>query len=498
MRILCIGNCTEDTDHRVTEIAEKNNSVNRGLISELDGEIDFDCLRIHNGYYHTSFVDLSFESVKKCVGYFDKLFVIDQPIHTWNTATEFYNTVNSAMQLDNVEWQNVATKQDFLYWKEQVKNNKSLCIWPFIQMHCSYDNEFHLCCDSGKLLDNTQSIQDFNNKTLKTIRQKMLDGTKLPEFCSNCYTYEATGLESTRQYQTVEWATRLGLKNINDLEQFSSPLSFEISLDNKCNLMCRMCDPGSSSLIEKEYKQLGLIGSDKMFAGSPEKILDTLLSVPRIEKLYITGGEPSANKHFYKFLQDLIEIEKTDFVLQINTNAHKISNSFLDLVCNFQRVEFLVSVDAFEKTNDYIRWNSNWNTLQQNIQQLIKSGATVSFNVSLSIIGIFSFYDLMDFLDSNYPNNYISFNLVLNQYPFMIEYDQSEIDKIVGIKQLSLYNNNNLLRNFVDNVIAQMKQSKLDKDRLNKFFTHNDKLDNKRGSKLVDYVPQLEAYRKFL
>ena len=78
--------------------------------------------------------------------------------------------------------------------------------------------------------------------------------------------------------------------------------------------MCRMCGPSASSLIEKEYKNLGIIASSTTY-DNPIQILDDLLNVDKISKLYFTGGEPTANKSFLNFLQKCIELKKTDFVI---------------------------------------------------------------------------------------------------------------------------------------------------------------------------------------
>jgi hypothetical protein len=497
MKILCIGNNTERTDQQVLEIANSNQSVNHGLLSDLDGYVDFESAVKYPGFYHTSFVDLSFVRIKEATKYFDQILILEQPIHQWNISTEFYDTINYALALgDIVQWENVRVKENFLYWKNKIQTNKSLCVWPFIQMNLS-DSGARLCCNSSKKLDNTKNIDDFHNETYKSIRKKMIDGEPI-DHCRSCYQAEEQKIQSPRIQQTQEWVTRLNLLDIDSLQEIESPISFEITLDNTCNLQCRMCGPLASSLIEKEYKKLDIIPKNKIIQEITLNVND-LLKIKKIEKLYFTGGEPTINKQLYYFLEQCIEQNKTDFLLQINTNAHKLSNKFIELAKKFKRIEIFVSVDAFGKANDYIRWRSQWNVINGNIKKLINQGITVSFTVSLSLYGIFSFYELMVFLDKEYPENYVHCHYVFNLYPFIIKYDREQIEKIKKIKELALYHNNIAsLKSFIDSTIAEMEKSELDKMRLGYFFVHNDMLDKSRNSKLLDYIPEVESLRNLL
>lgn len=494
MRILCIGNSSESTDQLASTLARDKGLINHGLLSDLDGQLCFASRVVSPGVYHTSFVDLCFDRVQEASAYFDRICVLDQPLDQWRTTTEFYDTINYALRLDRpVEWQNEHCKNNFLYWKQQIDANKSLCIWPFIQMNLS-DSYANLCCVSSTRLAQTTSLRDFNNQTYSTIRQKMLAGEQIPH-CQDCYNLESRGIESARIQQTLEWTTRLGLATVNNLQDLTSPRCFEIILDNTCNLQCRMCYPSASSLIEKEYRTLGILHNYVMPTSSerPNHLAD-VLQAERIDKLYVTGGEPTANARVYDFLEQCVSQQRTDFLLQINTNAWKISSKFLELASHFRRIEFIVSLDAFGPANDYIRWPSRWDIVNQNVSRLKEVGV-VSFNVSLSLYGIFSFPQLMAFLDNQYPGHYVHCQFVHNQSPFMVDHAPELIQAVSGIKQLDVYKNIGFLQSFVDGLVLQMAQSTPNQLDLAKFFAHNDMLDVSRQSRLADYIPELEQLR---
>lgn len=497
MKILCIGNNTEDTDRRASDMAKMHGVVNHGLLSDLDGTVCFESRMTEPGIYHTSFVDLSFDRVKQAVNCVDRVTVLDQPISQWNTTTEFYDTIKYAVMLgDRVQWQNESSKHNLQYWQTLINENSSLCIWPFIQMSL-YDSYATLCCISDKKLDHTATIKDFDNKTYRDIRAAMLSGQRLAH-CRACYDLEQRGIASSRQKHTLEWATRLNLTNVQELAKNTLPISLEIHLDNMCNLQCRMCGPAASSLIQKEYTQLGIMDRYPEFVVNPSRReLSEFLQIANLQKIYFTGGEPTANARVYDFLEHCVTEHRTDFVLQINTNAWKISDKFVALTKNFPKVEFIVSIDAYERANDYIRWPSDWNTIHDNVARLSQIG-TVSFAVSLSLYGIFSFADLMIFLDRRYPGHYVHCQFVENQSPFMIGYDADHIAEIEQICGLSVYLNNPALRSFVDGLIVSLRESALQPDWLREFFAFNDRLDASRRSQLGDYIPKLDRLRSLV
>ena len=63
---------------------------------------------------------------------------------------------------------------------------------------------------------------------------------------------------------------------------------------------------------------------------------------------------------------------------------------------------------------------------------------------------------------------------------------------------MDIYYNSKNLENFVKKLLTNVSSSKLDVEKLTKFFEYNDNLDRLRNSKLQDYIPELEEKRKLL
>lgn len=496
MKILCLGNNSQLTDQMTNDIARTNNSVNNGLLSDIEQNIDYDNLDwLKDGYYHTSVLDINHGKIVRLSSSFEKVIVLDQPLHLWNHPDEFYNTNNIALGLDcEVEWQNSKGKKQVEYWTNLVDKNKSFCIFPFIELLTNNDYT-NVCCRSDKPIVKLTELDNFaTNANYANIRNAMLDAKLLPEYCKSCYDLENKGILSARKQETVEWAIRLDLESTQDLNKIQKPVYYEVRPSNVCNIMCRICNPKWSNKIEKEWKTLGWFDPDKNISYSNFDIVD----IDGIKKLYVAGGEPTAMPEFYDFLQKCIDNNNVDFEILINSNAVKFSDKLFELINHFNNLQFVVSIDGYESANDYSRWGSKWHSVINNVQKLIHNGVKVTFNVTVSLYTIFGYSDLIHFLDKNFPNCLIHSQFAENVYPFIFKYSDAQIHKLETIKSTNIYLDDELFRSFVDGTIQLAKNSVLDKEKLQHFFNFNDTLDISRNSCLNDYIPEVENLRTLL
>ena len=483
MKILCLGNNYSHTDELTSALG-----LNHGLITDTS-------IELQDGYYHTSVLDLSLSEILDLAERFDSVVVLDQPIELWNHPNEFHTTYNIASQIGNkVSWQNAVRKNQLQYWKNLVTDNKSFCIFPFIEL-LTMNGHTTVCCRSSTPITDINKLENFStNNKYQEIRQSMIDGKKLPKHCNHCYKMEDKGIQSARQEETVEWAVKLNLKSIDDLKTITDPVYYEVRPSNTCNLMCRMCGPKFSSLIEREQKDLGLIPQEYTESFSDFDIVQ----IENIIKLYVAGGEPTAMPEFYKFLRKCIDQKHTDFEFQVNTNAVKISKLLLELGSSFSNLEYIVSIDGYKLANDYTRWRSQWNPMIENIKKLQRNGHTVSFNTTLSLYTIFDYTDLVEFLDKEFPGCFIHGQFAENIWPFVFTYSSEQLSKLERIKNTNIYKNNALFESFIDGVINFAKSSKLDQPKLRKFFSYNNQLDKSRNSCLNNYIPELEHLRTLI
>lgn len=489
-KILCIGSNHEITDKKVQTLAIKNKTKNHGLVSSTESA------NYEFGFYHTSIVDLNLAEIELVALRFDKILILDIPEKYWNHANEFYLTKNLADKLQKnfiVEWQNYDSARHIDYWKNLVTENKAFCIFPFIELWV--DDEYtRLCCRSDVPIEKIDNLDWAAGPNLSNIRAKMIDGELLPKHCAECYHYEKLDMLSARQQETIEWANRLNLSSIDDLKSIYKPVYYEIRPSNKCNLMCRTCTPKYSSLIEKEYVDNNWIKND---VSSIKRSNFNIIDFSNLEKLYVAGGEPTAMKEFYEFLDTCIENKKTDFEFLVNSNCAKISDKLLYKFSHFSNLQFIASIDGYKEVNDYTRWLSNWDTVIENVNKLIKQNHSVNFNIVVSIYTVSRLYQLLEYLDKNFQKSLIHCTLAQgsNISPFLFPDSEFVLSQIDKMKTLNCVKKDNLLSSFVEGLEKKFSVNKIDYKELTKFFEFNDRLDLSRGSQLKDYIPELDKFR---
>jgi molybdenum cofactor biosynthesis enzyme MoaA len=367
--------------------------------------------------------------------------------------------------------------------------NNSFCVMPFVHLHINEDDQVKPCCYGNPIKQYSDAFDYVNDPELNSIRSKMLAGEAVSH-CENCYNVERAGGESYRIRNNKEW------------ENTTSPrlVYYDIRNDNTCNLLCRMCHPGASSQIDKEYKEIGW-----QWHINPRKYkLTEVVDITTIEKLFVAGGEPTLMPEFTDFLEQAIAQGRTDIALRISTNATNINKKIARLLAHFNDIEFTVSIDGYDQINRYIRWPSDWKSITTNVHRLFEITRNVSFNVTVSMWNISNLSKLIFFLESTYPPPPTIF---LNEAmaipygdatPFNYPDKEDALADLIKMKDSVSYQQEEFFKNKLDYFISKLDSAIVDIDKLEKFFNYNDRLDESRHVKLNDYIPELEQCRNYL
>jgi sulfatase maturation enzyme AslB (radical SAM superfamily) len=433
---------------------------------------------------------------------FDQVIILDQPKNQYSHPDAFYKTIRVAKEIAKsqlVVYLDPTHKHSITFFQDLVNTNKSFCIFPFIEL-LSNNGNTTVCCRSSTTITPLKDLDDFRtNIKYQEIRTKMLNGELLPTHCSKCYSLEEKGIISARMQETVEWCNRLDLNTIEDLHNLTDPAYYEVRPSNVCNLQCRMCSPESSNQIAKEYKKLNLISQ----IPTQEFANFDFIKFDQLKKLYVAGGEPTAMIELYDFLDKCIAQNKTDFEFIINTNATKFNSRLKQQIKHFSNLQFIVSIDGFDKLNHYIRWPSDWQTIVDNVRYLKQHNHVVSFNVTVSIYNVDTLDQLLTFFDTEFPNTLVHCQLAepKNDMLSALNHPMGEqvLDSFKKIQQLNCYKNEPLLISFVDGIIQHYQTLHcVDLDKLSKFFKFNNLLDQSRNIKIDDYIPSLAHYKGLL
>ena len=492
-KVLCLGNNTKDTDIRTRELSKHDDSVCHGLLSELEQPLSLSSYSLP-GYYHSSIYDMEFGRLVKLMNAFDEVLVLDQPVEDWSHPDGFYRTLQIVTKTTApVHFIDETIRDTFERFSSLVESNKSFCIFPFIEMLVNYDHTT-VCCRSSLPVTRLEDLQDFGTDPRYTaIREKMLAGDLIPEHCSSCYNLEKQGIISARQQETVEWAQRLDLKNLQNLGAIKKPVYYEVRASNKCNLQCRMCDPESSHLIEREYRKIGIVPKTKVTRKKYQTGFD-IVDFENVSKIYVAGGEPTVMKEFYAFLQQCIEQNKTHIELLVNTNGTNINEKLRSKLDHFKNLQFVFSIDGYNRLNHYIRWPSHWHDIINNWKELRSRGHKVHVNTTVSIYNIASLHELYQFIDQNFPNTLVHCNIAENLSPYLFPDKDLVLESLLKVRLTNCYHNDPLFASTINGFFTYFQDHHVTQD-LSNFFQFNDRLDLSRGVCLADYVPNLDFYR---
>jgi MoaA/NifB/PqqE/SkfB family radical SAM enzyme len=224
-----------------------------------------------------------------------------------------------------------------------------------------------------------------------------------------------------------------------------------------------------------------------------------------LERIYVGGGEPTIMPEFYEFLQRCIDIGRTDFELCIGTNGMKFSNKLLKLLERFSDVLLSFSFDGYGKVNDYIRWRSNFDTIVQNSRLLRSYGHKIGLQTVPSIYNVTRLHEIFEFYDAEFSDSTCLVQAAEGHNGFLLPWHHPRADLVIESMERCMKTDQYLmsgrsLKSYVDSLhqLYSSDDYSYDTKKLRGFFDLNDQWDRARGSRLGDYIPELENCRKLI
>lgn len=180
------------------------------------------------------------------------------------------------------------------------------------------------------------------------------------EGCRICWEQEAQGHRSLRQSTEHD---------LFDLTEDPKLLILDYSLDHLCNLKCIMCSETASSAIMSEKIALGIpvipinIKKDSTRLEFLEKHICELKEL----KIY-NSGEPMMSPLFEPMI-DLILKNNPGVKLMISTNGTRVNDNTLSKLSKIKNLTVKVSIDGYQRVNEFIRYPSKWEDISENIDK---------------------------------------------------------------------------------------------------------------------------------
>jgi sulfatase maturation enzyme AslB (radical SAM superfamily) len=336
-------------------------------------------------------------------------------------------------------------------------NNKSktFCILPWTHIASYTDGSALLCCvaNSRKELNlNKMSLYEvWNSNYFKESRKLMLSGKRVKE-CAACYNVEKAGMHSHRQIENHIWENKLGREHIEELISHTEDdgtlnvkwTTLDLRLGNTCNLQCIMCRPVDSSkwvkhatILKQELKtdakwdwkhKIENYSIDNFEWYKNKTFLkDFYDSANSIRHIIFGGGEPLYIKEHKEILQKLVELGYSNQIeLRYHTNGTIYDEEIIELWSKFKFVDVMISIDGVKEINDYIRYPSDWGTIEQNLKKYDNTPAMIDVKIlcTVQILNVFFLPEFINWLSIQKFKKISQTNLDGTFHPGILQFPQ--------------------------------------------------------------------------
>lgn len=286
-------------------------------------------------------------------------------------------------------------------------------------LFCSIDGKVSQCCIQDRkffssldwsTIDNIEQFYK-SNSSLSEIRDALNNGIRHPA-CKTCWYYEDIGNISKRQKHSKPSDTTVSF--------------LDLRLTNKCNLKCKMCGTHSSDQwvnygleLEKE-KGIDTISRHSVPDSYPvEHMLNLVLKSPNLKHIRFAGGEPFIMPEVEKFIDGLINENKTNIHLDFITNVTAVKPKVIEKLQKFERVVINCSIDGVGEEFEYQRYPAKWETIEKNFKTLLNYRTRDLIVTLVPCVGILNTLTIDKFLEWTLQfeqfdqRMYIAFNEIL-------------------------------------------------------------------------------------
>lgn len=243
------------------------------------------------------------------------------------------------------------------------------------QIHYSIDGYYKPCCAFGEHNTDFPIAQytpaEFQNSEYMTsIKTAMLSGWH--SGCNICKQNEQAGSSLRQSYNM--WC-----------KQETGTVEFlDISLNNQCNLACRMCSHLSSS------KWAELLNVPSPPKNNFKHITDNI-NISKLIKITYVGGEPFITPEIKQVLEFVVQHQ---IGFTFDTNCTFYPTKYEHLLKQIPILYASFSIDGIGKVNDYIRHGSNYTNVLENLKKWADFKISRGIKSITTVVQAYNFHDL--------------------------------------------------------------------------------------------------------
>lgn len=409
---------------------------------------------------------------------------------------------------------------------------------PFTGLATREDGAIKICCRSQPIgwIQESSIEQVWNSDAMKQVRRQVLCGER-PDVCKPCFDLEDQGVESLRQRHINGVIPEARINLYPDaldslVEDYAMPFEFptmEIKLNNLCNLKCRMCNPLDSTswqdwdqvkpfyakennylvptvdrLTRKPGQYIGPFDDTDNWWSSFEKLL------PYFRRVEFAGGEPLMDPQHYRILEMLKPYGK-NIEIKYATNGTTLGigngRTVHDFWPHFRSVAVNVSMDGIHSVYDYIRSNSDFSTVEENIKEFhsFKNVSRIVGAFTAQAGNILQAADCIDYFINKmnivFYSHRVSYPNCLSAQVLPRPLKEVAIERLEAVSKRVPNFANVKKYPILEKITQQQIQDNINylkaKDQTNlwqDFLEFNHLLDSSRRQSLLDAVPEFKPY----
>tara|TARA_Y100000389_G_C17350866_1_gene458381 strand:- start:287 stop:1075 length:789 start_codon:yes stop_codon:yes gene_type:complete len=258
-----------------------------------------------------------------------------------------------------------------------------------------------------------------------------------------------------------------------------------------------MCSGTNSSKLLIENNALGFEKLDQKDYNLEDNHFEDIkkIAMHDLKMLKLLGGEPLFNPKVIELLKMLVDSGKSkEIKLHVTTNGTVCNDKIIELLNKFNDKRIMLSIDATEKCNDYVRYPSNWKVIEKNVKRFRTLPNTYMYiNTVVQNLNILYLDKLIHFanenkiflnLDSIIRPSHLDF---LNLPKSLL---QKSLDRLLDIKNDELIHTKNIPE-IIKKIQDYMKNGKLNDKAYTSFTSMIRKRDAYRKVDIKNYMPEL-------
>ena len=282
---------------------------------------------------------------------------------------------------------------------KQILTNGVFCPVPWTGLMYNFDGNVKNCIRSAGSIGNIKdsSIEDILQGPTNTQTQQQMLHDKPGADCHTCYDLEngnkrfdiiSDRIFYIRELKHVPLDTyTLGNHNLSTVD---------IRWSNLCNFGCVYCSPEFSSRLADELKIYPVRPTSEQMESFKSYIFHHAAGLKHV---YLAGGEPLLMRENLELLE-LLKQKNPGVNLRINTNLSKVDTKIFDLICEFENVHWIISVESMDHEFEYIRYGGSWRDFVGNLTVIRNLQHKISFNMLHFLLNYRSIFHCIDFLRS--------------------------------------------------------------------------------------------------